>query len=72
MGGNPTEQSVQVEGDTGLVDNIDDDFVILSFTGGEQYFALDGQHRLKAIKDAVKVNDASPRRTNLCTVSSSQ
>jgi DNA sulfur modification protein DndB len=32
----------------------DREFGFLTFDGSQQYFALDGQHRLKAIKDAIK------------------
>jgi DNA sulfur modification protein DndB len=37
-----------------MLDGIDRNFGVLTFDGSQQYFALDGQHRLKAIKDAVK------------------
>ncbi|MGY1876350.1 DGQHR domain-containing protein [Nocardia gipuzkoensis] len=33
---------------------MDKNFGVLTFDGTHQFFALDGQHRLKAIKDAVK------------------
>jgi DNA sulfur modification protein DndB len=35
---------------------MDRNFGVLTFDGTHQFFALDGQHRLKAIKDAVKRN----------------
>ncbi|MET9950543.1 DNA sulfur modification protein DndB [Streptomyces sp. NPDC006339] len=35
---------------------VDRNFGVLTFDGTHQFFALDGQHRLKAIKDAVKRN----------------
>jgi DNA sulfur modification protein DndB len=33
---------------------VDRDFGVLTFDGTQQFFALDGQHRLRAIKDAIK------------------
>jgi len=53
-GGNPNFTSVQMENDQGLLDGLDNSFGVLTFDGSEQYFALDGQHRLRAIKDAIK------------------
>lgn len=35
---------------------VDRDFGVLTFDGTQQFFALDGQHRLRAIKDAIKKN----------------
>ena len=35
---------------------LDDSFGVLTFDGSQQYFALDGQHRLRAIKDAILKN----------------
>ena len=40
-----------------LLEGIDRDFGVLTFDGTHRYFALDGQHRLKAIKDAVNKDD---------------
>jgi DNA sulfur modification protein DndB len=37
-----------------MLRGIDRNFGVLTFDGTHTYFALDGQHRLKAIKDAVK------------------
>lgn len=37
-----------------MLEGIDRNFGVLTFDGTHRYFALDGQHRLKAIKDAVK------------------
>ncbi|MGR3937028.1 DGQHR domain-containing protein [Streptomyces sp. BRA346] len=41
-----------------LLEGIDRDFGVLTFDGTHRYFALDGQHRLKAIKDAVNKDDS--------------
>lgn len=41
-------------GEDNVLAGVDREFGVLSFNGEQQYFALDGQHRLKAIKDAIK------------------
>src|SRR5437660_9590320 len=38
----------------GMLKGLDREFGVLTFDGTQQYFALDGQHRLRAIKDAIK------------------
>lgn len=55
-GGNPLYHPVTMQDPDGLLANLDSDFGVLEFNGSQQYFALDGQHRLKAIKDALKQN----------------
>jgi DNA sulfur modification protein DndB len=55
-GGNPNFTSVQMENDEGLLAGLDNAFGVLTFDGSQQYFALDGQHRLRAIKDSIKKN----------------
>lgn len=55
-GGNPNFTSVVMENDEGLLSGLDNAFGVLTFDGSQQYFALDGQHRLKAIKDSLKKN----------------
>ncbi|TXJ76502.1 DGQHR domain-containing protein [Streptomyces lavendulae] len=37
-----------------VLSGMDRNFGVLTFDGTHQFFALDGQHRLKAIKDAIK------------------
>lgn len=37
-----------------MLAGVDREFGVLTFDGTHQFFALDGQHRLKAIKDAIK------------------
>lgn len=37
-----------------VLSGVDRAFGVLTFDGNQQYFALDGQHRLRAIKDAIK------------------
>ena len=55
-GGSPLYHPVAMQDPDGLLRNLDSDFGVLEFNGTQQYFALDGQHRLKAIKDALKQN----------------
>lgn len=38
----------------GMLSGLDQGFGVLTFDGTQQYFVLDGQHRLRAIKDALK------------------
>lgn len=42
--------------DTDTINFIENKFGILALSGGEQIFALDGQHRLIGIRDAYKIN----------------
>jgi len=53
-GGSPEYTPIAMEDPDGLLSGIDRGFGVLTFDGTQQYFALDGQHRLKAIKDAIK------------------
>ncbi|MBB1325439.1 DGQHR domain-containing protein [Pseudoalteromonas sp. SR45-1] len=53
-GGDPHYVPVQMDEHDELVRGLDSGFGVLTFDGSQQYFALDGQHRLKAIKDAIK------------------
>ena len=58
IGGEPKWWPIQIEDDPKyelLRDDIGitDSFGVLRFTGQERYYALDGQHRLKAIKELV-------------------
>lgn len=55
-GGDPNYISVDMQNDEGLLNGLDNSFGVLTFDGSHQYFALDGQHRLRAIKDAIKIN----------------
>jgi DNA sulfur modification protein DndB len=43
-----------MEDPKGLLQGLDREFGVLTFDGSQQYFVLDGQHRLRAIKDAMK------------------
>lgn len=55
-GGAPQYMSVSMDDPDGVLAGIDKQFGVLTFDGTQQYFALDGQHRLKAIKEALKSN----------------
>jgi DNA sulfur modification protein DndB len=54
-GGDPEYLELQMEDAEGVLKGVDNGFGVLTFDGSQQYFALDGQHRLRAIKDAVKL-----------------
>jgi DNA sulfur modification protein DndB len=53
-GGQPEYLELQMDDPDGYLKGVDSGFGVLTFDGSQQYFALDGQHRLTAIKDAVK------------------
>lgn len=55
-GGSPEYTPIAMDDPEGLLTGIDKGFGVLTFDGTQQYFALDGQHRLRAIKDAIKSN----------------
>ena len=54
-GGNPTFEPVRMA-EHRLLDKSGDAFGLVVFDGSQQYFALDGQHRLASIKRAVKAD----------------
>ena len=57
LGGNPTFTEVRITDDPEFkffkAGRLDESFGVLTFDGGQKYFALDGQHRLKAIKGLI-------------------
>lgn len=56
-GGDPNYLSVSMDSESqAVLQGVDRNFGVLTFDGTQQFFALDGQHRLKAIKDAIKQN----------------
>ena len=63
LGGNPTFTPVEITADPKFalfkVGGLDSAFGILTFDGGQQYFALDGQHRLKSIKTLVEGRESN-------------
>ncbi len=52
-GGTPIFKDLKIE-DPPDIGSVDANFGALVFDGSQQYFALDGQHRLRAIKDAIR------------------
>lgn len=61
LGGNPTYSPVEITNDPKFSllkpGGFSDAFGVLTFDGGQRYFALDGQHRLKAIKTLLEQNE---------------
>ncbi len=55
-GGEPNYTPLTMEDPDGMLSGLDQGFGVLTFDGTQQYFALDGQHRLRAIKEAIKKN----------------
>lgn len=53
VGGHPEYIEVDMVDSEGLLSGVDREFGVLTFDGSHQFFALDGQHRLRAIKDAI-------------------
>ena len=51
----------------GMLAGIDREFGVLTLDGTQQYVALDGQHRLRAIKDAVKA-DPEIGQEDICII----
>ena len=61
LGGNPRFYPVSVTDDPQFAmiadQGLDEGFGILTFRGDQQYYALDGQHRLRAIKTLIERED---------------
>lgn len=55
-GGEPQYAPLSMDDPDGMLKGIDREFGVLTFDGTQAYFVLDGQHRLRAIKDAMKQN----------------
>lgn len=53
-GGNPQYTQLEMADPDNMLEGIDEGFGVLTFDGTQSYFALDGQHRLRAIKDSIK------------------
>ena len=53
-GGEPQYTPLLLDDPDGMLQGLDREFGVLTFDGTQQYFVLDGQHRLRAIKDALK------------------
>jgi DNA sulfur modification protein DndB len=54
--GNPEFYPITIDEKNNIVDKVDHSFGLLKMDGSQTYFALDGQHRLESIKNAVKEN----------------
>lgn len=57
-GGAPEFVPLSMDDPEGMLKGVDSEFGVLTLDGTHQFFALDGQHRLKAIKDATKKDPA--------------
>lgn len=55
-GGDPRFEIVEMADQSVLMPNLDEGIGFLVLDGSQVYFALDGQHRLRAIKDAIEQN----------------
>lgn len=62
LGGNPKFMDVRITDDDRFEllrgGNIDEAFGVLTFDGGQKYYALDGQHRLKAIQTLIEQSES--------------
>lgn len=54
--GSPQYTPLQMDDPDGMLRGLDQGFGVLTFDGTQSYFVLDGQHRLRSIKDALKKN----------------
>lgn len=66
-GGDPKYSTLTMERTEDFTEGMDENFGVLSFDQSQSYFALDGQHRLRAIKDAVK-RDPSLGSEDICVI----
>ncbi len=66
-GGDPEYIELQMEDPEGLLKGVDNGFGVLTLDGSHSFFALDGQHRLRAIKDALSV-DPSLGNEDICVL----
>jgi len=55
-GGNPQYTPIRLDYPHGLFEGLTSQLGVLTFDGTQAYFVLDGQHRLRAIKDAIRQN----------------
>jgi DNA sulfur modification protein DndB len=55
-GGNPQYVPLEMADPENVLQGIDEGFGVLTFDGTQSYFALDGQHRLRAVKETIKKN----------------
>ena len=55
-GGEPRYTPLSMDDPEGMLRGLDQGFGVLTFDGTQSYFVLDGQHRLRSIKDAIRQN----------------
>ena len=65
--GEPDYTPLAIDDPDGMLKGIDKEFGMLTFDGTQAYFVLDGQHRLRAIKDALK-QDPALGREDICVL----
>lgn len=66
-GGEPKYTPLSMDDPAGMLRGLDREFGVLTFDGTQRYFVLDGQHRLRAIKDALK-KDLSLLKEDICVL----
>jgi DNA sulfur modification protein DndB len=66
-GGEPTYTPLSIDDPDGFLKGLDRGFGVLTFDGTQQYFVLDGQHRLRAVKDAIK-RDPNIGKEDICVL----
>ncbi|RYZ90098.1 MAG: DGQHR domain-containing protein, partial [Proteobacteria bacterium] len=66
-GGEPTYTPLSIDDPDGFLKGLDRGFGVLTFDGTQQYFVLDGQHRLRAVKDALK-RDPNIGKEDICVL----
>jgi len=66
-GGEPIYTPLHMVDPDGMLSGVDQGFGVLTFDGTQSYYALDGQHRLKAIKDAV-IREPDLGKEDICVL----
>ncbi|MBW3635432.1 MAG: DGQHR domain-containing protein [Armatimonadetes bacterium] len=66
-GGEPQYTALAMDDPEGMLEGLDQGFGVLTFDGTQAYFVLDGQHRLRAIKDAI-LKDPELAREDICVL----
>lgn len=66
-GGEPQYTPMSIDDPDGMLSGLDREFGVLTFDGTQAYFVLDGQHRVRAIKDAIK-KDPNLAKEDICAL----
>lgn len=66
-GGKPAYTTLEMDDSEGLLAGLDQGFGVLTLDGTHSFFALDGQHRLRAIKDAL-MKDPNLGSEDICVL----